>query len=225
MTETERGNIFENLTSEQRIKVMNETGPKGANQLYNSVDVKVRREFLDSLGGKENITKFTDIIRGEAVKDYWANERELIRQGKGTYNWTPEQQQAILNGKTPYTDFANADGELMAFEGHHMKNVADYPEYAGDYRNIQPLYGNANTEGTAHCAAHGGSSSNPTQGYYDDYIQKMTDFTSKGLDDGYPPKIELTDPCKEVRAMDSFKNAEHTNFSEKIPFYDSLGGD
>lgn len=49
------------------------------------------------------------------------------------------------------------------YEGHHMLNVSDHPEYAGDYRNIQAL---ARSNGE-HLAAHGRNYNNETNQYYD----------------------------------------------------------
>ncbi len=76
------------LSSEQRITVMTETGPKGANLFYNSVDVPVRKEFLDSLGRQSEVRKFTTKIRDVAVSDFWDNERVLISEGKGMISHT-----------------------------------------------------------------------------------------------------------------------------------------
>ncbi|MCR5600011.1 MAG: hypothetical protein K6G33_04635, partial [Ruminococcus sp.] len=228
LSEAERKSIFENLTPTQRADIMNKDvlTARAQNNLFTAADVKVRREYINSLGSEEAVKTFRNSIRDYAVEDFWNNERELIKQGKGTYNWTPDQQREILNivdgVEQPNAGRPKNLTTGETFQGHHMLDAHDFPEYAGDYRNIQPVDGDALTKTSSHYAAHGGNPSNTTKGYYDDALKSMTDFSTSNLDDGYPPKIELTDPCKEVKTMESFKNAEHTNFSEKIPFYDSL---
>ena len=197
-----RGIIFTEMTLNKELRVMSEIGPKPASQLFNSVDADVRKKFLESLGGEKEITEFTDKIRKVAVADFWDNEKKLVMEGKGTYNWTPEQQKSILGPKGKA--YIDVDGKSEVFQGHHMKNVADYPEYAADPNNIQPLWGEANVKGTPHNEAHNGKSTNPTMGYYDDSLKSMTDFTTEGLDNGYPPIIELTNPCDEVKEMETF---------------------
>ena len=93
----------------------------------------------------------------KAIDAAWEKEQELVRQGKGTRDWTPEQQKDILDperGKA-YDD----DGR--AFDGQHMKSVAKYPEHQGHPDNIQFL------TRQEHLEAHKGSWQNPTNWYYD----------------------------------------------------------
>ena len=49
----------------------------------------------------------------KAIEAAWQNEQQLVREGKGTRDSTPEQQQDILNIGKAY------DGDGKAFEGHH----------------------------------------------------------------------------------------------------------
>lgn len=110
-----------------------------------------------------------------AVRESWENERRRVLEGKGTRDWTEEQQKQIKEKGKAY------DSEGKAFEGQHMKSVSLYPEYQGDARNIQLL------SHEEHLAAHGGNWQNPTNGYYDPVVKTMSDFG-----DG-PPQ-----PCAEV---------------------------
>jgi len=99
-----------------------------------------------------------------AIRDAWRNEKRLVLEGKGTRDWTAEQQKQIK-------DFGKAyDAKGRAFEGQHMKSVSAYPEYQADPRNIQLL------SREEHLAAHGGSWLNLTNGYYDPVTMTMSDF-------------------------------------------------
>lgn len=59
----------------------------------------------------------------KAILAAWNKEQELVREGKGTRDWTPEQQQDILDKGKAY------DENARAFEGQHMKSAEKYPEY------------------------------------------------------------------------------------------------
>ena len=65
-----------------------------------------------------------------AVKEAWERERLLVLEGKGTRNWTEEQQRSIIDLGKAYGD----DGK--AFEGHHMKSAEKYPKFQGDANSI-----------------------------------------------------------------------------------------
>ncbi len=100
----------------------------------------------------------------KAVRGAWENERELVLNGKGKRNWTPEQQRSIVEKGIAF------DETGKAFEGHHMKSVEAYPEYQGDYKNIQFL------SRDEHQKAHFGNFRNPTNGYYMYKTGKTRDF-------------------------------------------------
>lgn len=70
----------------------------------------------------------TDIARAKAIDKAWEKEVERVKKGKGTWNWTVEQQAELLHR-----------GRVSGFEGSHMLNVKDYPEHAGNPDNIQFL--------------------------------------------------------------------------------------
>lgn len=62
-------------------------------------------------------------------------EQDLIRRtGKGTRDWTPDEINIILNGKSGKE--LTSVMSNMGYTGHHINNVADFPELAGDPRNI-----------------------------------------------------------------------------------------
>ena len=68
-----------------------------------------------------------------AIREAGENEKRLVLEGKGTRDWTDEQQKQIAQKGKAY------DGQGRAFEGQHMKSVSTYPEYQDDARNIQFL--------------------------------------------------------------------------------------
>ena len=69
----------------------------------------------------------------KAIRDAWKKESSLVKEGKGTRDWTPEQQKQLLDRGKVY------DEEGKAFSGHHMKSAEHFPEYQGDSDNIQFL--------------------------------------------------------------------------------------
>lgn len=104
--------------------------------------------------------------RNKAIRLAWEREQALVAEGKGTRDWTKEQQQDILD-----PDKGKAyDDNGRAFEGQHMKSVAEYPEYQGDPDNIQFL------TREEHLEAHKGSWQNPTNWYYNPETKEFVDF-------------------------------------------------
>ncbi|RDU24136.1 hypothetical protein [Anaerosacchariphilus polymeriproducens] len=100
----------------------------------------------------------------KAIREAWVTEQQLVLEGKGTRDWTPEQQQSIIDKGKSYDD------EGKAFEGHHMKSAEAYPEYQGHSKNIQFL------SRIEHQEAYGGSYRNHTNGYYDSETHLTIDF-------------------------------------------------
>lgn len=107
-----------------------------------------------------------------AVREAWIREQELVADGKGTRDWTPEQQKEILErGKAYYhSDDPDDVNDGKAFEGHHMKSAEAYPEYQGEAANIQFL------SRPEHQEAHGGDFRNPTNGYFNPTTKVIFDF-------------------------------------------------
>lgn len=118
----------------------------------------------------------------KAIVAAWEKEQELVRQGKGTRDWTAEQQNDILDPERGKA--YDADGR--AFDGQHMKSVAKYPEYQGNPDNIQFL------TRQEHLEAHKGSWQNQTNWYYDPETKQFFEFGENEL---IPCKIiELSNP-------------------------------
>lgn len=100
----------------------------------------------------------------KAIAEAWKREQQLVLEGKGTRNWTEEQQLDIIElGKA-------FDNDGIAFEGQHMKSALAYPDYQGDPNNIQLL------SKSEHLAAHKGDFRNPTNWYYDPVSNAFWDF-------------------------------------------------
>lgn len=112
----------------------------------------------------------------KAILAVWNKEQELVQEGKGTREWTPKQQQDILEKGKAYDD----DG--VAFQGQHMKSAEMYPEYQGDPGNIQFL------TRTEHLEAHNGNWRNPTNWYFNPVTKEKIAF-------GDGPFI----PCEVIR--------------------------
>ena len=103
--------------------------------------------------------------RQRAVRNAWKNEQDLVRDGKGTRDWTIEEQKELLES-----------GSVDGYEGHHMKSVSLYPDYAGDADNIQFLSADEHFNG-----AHQGSYHNTTNGYYNPETMTMIEFSGNEL--------------------------------------------
>lgn len=127
--------------------------------------------------------------RNKAIRLAWEREQKLVSVGKGTRNWSQEQQKDILDpnkGKA-------YDENGRAFEGQHMKSAAEYPEHQGNPDNIQFL------TREEHLEAHKGSWQNPTNWYYDPVTKDYIDF---GEGDFFPCKeIKLSDPVSSIESI------------------------
>lgn len=125
----------------------------------------------------------------KAIALAWENEQQLVREGKGTRDWTQEQQRAILERGKAYDD----DGR--AFDGQHMRSASAHPESQGDPNNIQFLTRDE------HFDAHDRSWQNPTNWYYDPVFKKKTDFGDGPI---IPcPVVKLTSPIIEIQINDN----------------------
>ena len=64
--------------------------------------------------------------RGTAINRAWRLEQTLVKlTGRGTRSWTQRQLQEL-----------QTTGQVRGYTGHHINNVADYPDWTGDPRNI-----------------------------------------------------------------------------------------
>lgn len=111
----------------------------------------------------------------KAILLKWEQEQQLVREGNGTRDWTPEQQKDILKRGKAY------DNNGKAFEGQHMRSAEVHPEYQGSPDNIQFL------TRAEHLEAHDGDWRNPTNWYFDPVAKEKLDF-------GDGPVI----PCKTI---------------------------
>lgn len=140
-------------------------------------------------------------VASKAIREAWEKEQKLVLEGKGTRDWTPEQQQSIIEYGKAYDE----DGK--AFEGHHMKSAEAHPEFQGDADNIQFL------TRAEHQDAHGGSFRNPTNGYYDFSTGVTKDFG----DNIYSPCeiIELSNPVIHTERVPECDEVEKADESTK----------
>jgi len=100
--------------------------------------------------------------RRAAVSKAWEREAALIKEGKGTRDWTPAQQKEILSTH-----------RCKGYEGHHKLSVSQHPEQAGNPDNIQFV------TRKEHIDAHQGNFKNDPQGRYDPK-QKTIEKYEKG---------------------------------------------
>ena len=98
------------------------------------------------------MAKSSFVERNKAVREAWNKELELVQEGKGTREWTPEQQKDILERGRAY------DEKGKAFEGQHMKSAEMYPEYQGEPGNIQFLTRAEHFEAHINCRKRSGES-------------------------------------------------------------------
>ncbi|MGO5053619.1 teneurin-3 [Lachnospiraceae bacterium LCP25S3_G4] len=143
----------------------------------------------------------------KVISAAWAKEQQLVCEGKGTRDWTPEQQQDIFDRGKAYDDNGKA------LEGHHMKSAEKFPKYQGNLQNIQFL------SRSEHFNAHNGNFQNPTNGFYNPNTSEMLEFD-----------LDKVEPCEVIELSEliintnnamrnSKENTEHhsnndTNFSE-----------
>ena len=140
----------------------------------------------------------------KAIREAWENEQQLVTEGKGTRDWTPEQQQSIIDVGKAYDD----DGK--AFIGHHMKSAEMYPEYQGDPENIQFL------SYQEHFKAHDCNWRNPSNWYYDPVTETKHEF---GDDKYVPCEIkELSNPLPSpAKPIDPDIISKEENETKQIP--------
>ena len=142
--------------------------------------------------------------RNKAIRLAWEKEQQLVQEGKGTRDWTKEQQKDILD-----PDKGKAyDENGRAFEGQHMKSAAEYPEYQGDPDNIQFL------TREEHLEAHKGSWQNPTNWFYNPDTKEFVDF---GDNKPIPCEVlNLSDPVQSpvIKAEDNSSNIGNSDQSE-----------
>ena len=100
-----------------------------------------------------------------AVRNAWREEKARVQNGQGTRNWSVTEQKELIER-----------GSVSGYDGHHMKSVSQYPDQAGNPRNIQFL-----TEKEHFQGAHQGNYHNMTNGYYDPETQSINEFDGDEL--------------------------------------------
>ena len=134
----------------------------------------------------------------KAIAAKWNKEQQLVKEGKGTRDWTQEQQKDILEKGKAY------DENGLAFEGQHMKSVEAFPEHQGNPDNIQFL------TKQEHLEAHGGNWQNPTNGYFNPVTRQMIEFEKNNL---VPCSIiHLSDPIVSNLYVENIKNSDVSEF-------------
>jgi len=125
-------------------------GNKQKNIVGNKINKRtVTKEEYKQFQRTEKIIK----QRKYAVDGFWKNEKNKILSGQKTSRrWNVKQKKDIISGKTP-----KFNGKPI--EGHHMRNVKDFPQQADDVRNIYPTTKNEHIN-----RWHGGSFKNKTSG-------------------------------------------------------------
>lgn len=156
-----------------------------ADILESAMGTKIRSGSADSSnmkttqiqGSMQNAAdkKELERLRTAAVKAAWDLEAERLRNGRGTRDWTVAQQAELLQY-----------GSISGFEGQHIKNVADYPQFAGDPNNIQFL-----TPQEHFFGGHDGKWTNKSNGRLDLAKGQIIPFAENELPS--VPEIELTD--------------------------------
>ena len=69
---------------------------KEMTRCFNELPINDRTKFLGMLPDADR-KKFIKEIREQAVKDFWTHEQALIKEGKCTRDWTPEQVEDVLH--------------------------------------------------------------------------------------------------------------------------------
>ena len=177
-------------------------------------------------GEEYSLSAFEEIvssIRDDAIIEAWDNERELIKQGKGTVNWTAAEQKKILD--TPPGKKVSFGRGNKNYQGHHMCNAAAYPEFAGEAKNIQFLKGYAQSKGTQHNLAHNGNSSNVTNYFYDTITGKKIDFDTSSISHIQAPELKLTELQVGTNSVKGIPNPELSAYEDIFPGFSQLEPD
>jgi len=115
----------------------------------------------------------------KAIRKAWVRGQQLVLQGKGTRDWTEEQQRSILDKGKAY------DKNGKAFQGRHMKSVSAFPELQGETGNIEFLTAEEHKE------AHDGDFRKPTNQYFEPITKKSFPIDVKAG----PPVLLLSNPA------------------------------
>jgi RHS repeat-associated protein len=123
-------------------------------------------DFLEQKGLGQEVKNISS-LRQKAVKEAWVEEKELVEKtGRGTRDWTEKEIEELR--KT---------GKVKGYEGHHINNVADHPEQAGNSDNIEFL------KRKEHFEKHSNNWKNPTEGDLIKRKEIINEFQQNGIND------------------------------------------
>lgn len=131
--------------------------------------------------------------RSLGISRAWERERELVREGRGTRQWSVKEQKELL--KT---------GRVKGYHGHHMKSVAKHPEHADNPKNVQFL--DSHKGNNEHLKAHHGDYRNESNGRYNVQTGRI-----RPMKDGAPRAMnsyELKDKAIEKRGYEKYSNVK-----------------
>jgi RHS repeat-associated protein len=133
---------------------------------------------------------FLKLARQRGVDRAWALERELVRRGLGTVEWTEEEKAVLLAGGRP-----------PGWVGHHINSVAgNSVELAEDPRNIKFVKGIK-----AHLEEHENNFRNKTSGALIDRLSKLAGPALLVFFEVYDEKVrQYTAECRICANPDSW---------------------
>ena len=98
--------------------------------------------------GTKDSARIIKNARQRAVRNAWKQEKEMVEmKGYGTRNWMKSEMRELKE-----------TGKVKGYQGHHINNVKDHPEMAGNPNNVEFL------NKTEHLESHGGNYRNMTEG-------------------------------------------------------------
>ena len=103
-------------------------------------------KIVDKVDNTKDSARIIKNARQRAVRNAWKQEKEMVEiTGQGTRRWTKSELKELVE-----------TGKVKGYQGHHINNVKDHPEMAGNPNNVEFL------NKTEHLESHGGR--NMTEG-------------------------------------------------------------
>ncbi len=192
---------------------------------WNSLDETKCKNFADylsklpssSANHPNKLSQYMKKLHDQFTLDFWDREIELVKQGKGTRNWTIDEQIEMLR-----------DGKVSGYEIQHMCSKSKYPHLACNVKNGQALkFTEHRASGTGIHSIMGGTHV-PLHGYVNEYDfpnLKLYEFTTSGVDDGFPPVTHLTDLCDDVIKEGRYDANWEKEFEDLFPGFKELDAD
>lgn len=111
--------------------------------------VKIGYQTTNIAKNTANQNYSIEYLRQKAVKQAWKDEKALIEAtGQGSRRWTEPEIKELLE-----------TGKVKGYEGHHINNVKNHPNLAGDPNNVKFVKGRRE-----HLGEHRGNFQNETTG-------------------------------------------------------------